>query len=551
MTDLPLAGTPPGVLDPAGPDEPDDTSVLAVFRNRPFLLLWLSQAFTQIGGNMVIYGLTVIILETTRSNTAVSILILTFLGPAVLFSAVAGVYVDRFDKRVVLIVTNLLRSLAFVALFLVGGNLPAILVLNVVVSTITVFFGPAEAAMIPQLVPRHQLTAANGVFTLTLNAAFAIGFALLGPIVVTLMGAPALIVVVAACYLIAAGFCWTLPAAPPVPQNGAAAGVAHDTGEAVGSVVDQLREGLAFIRTTPKIKWALLYLGIAASLVGVLGVIGPNFARDALLLEPKDFVVVVLPLGFGIVMGILVLNNYGDLIPRRRLIEGGLVALGILLAMLAGAGPITRALQRAETATGLGSIADFTSLLAIVVLIALLAGVAYAFVAIPSQTQLQEEIPEEARGRVFGILNMLVSVASFAPIIIVGPVADLFGNATVLFLVAVAIFVSGIVSIIRRGRLRPEESTAKSKGPKRQAGLDPVAVSLQADLEVGHRRTSRKADGAGQASALDPGATQPTDAAATQPFEATAAADADAGPVAVAAPPTASEPDDDAGISPS
>ena len=112
-------------------------------------------------------------------------------------------------------------------------------------------------------------------------------------------------------------------------------------------------------------------------------------------------------------MGILVLNNYGQLFPRRRLIEGGLVALGILLALLAGAGPITRALQRAETATGLGSLADFTSLLAIVVLIALLAGIAYAFVAIPSQTQLQEDIPEEARGRVFGILNMLVSVASF------------------------------------------------------------------------------------------------------------------------------------------
>ena len=139
---------------------------------------------------MVIYGLTVIILETTRSNTAVSILILTFLGPAVLFSAVAGVYVDRLDKRVVLVVTNVLRSLAFVALFLVGGNLPLILVLNVVISTITVFFGPAEAAMIPQLVPRRQLISANGVFTLTLNAAFAIGFALLGPIVVTHHGRP-------------------------------------------------------------------------------------------------------------------------------------------------------------------------------------------------------------------------------------------------------------------------------------------------------------------------------------------------------------------------
>ena len=454
-----------------GDDDPEEAGALDVFRNRPFLLLWLSQAFTQIGGNMVFYGLTVIILESTSSNTAVSILILTFLGPAVLFSAIAGVYVDRLDKRMVLVVTNVLRFAAFVALFFVGDSLPAILVLNVVISTITVFFGPAEAAMIPQLVPRKQLIAANGVFTLTLNAAFAIGFALLGPIVVTLAGAPALILIVAACYLVAAGFCWTLPPSPPAMALVPGA-MAHDAEEAVGSTLAQLREGIAFIRSNPKIKWSLTYLGIAASLVGVLGVIGPNFARDALGLEPKDFVVIVLPLGFGIVMGILVLNNYGRHFRRRRLIEGGLVALGLLLAMLAAAGPISRLLQRAETATGLANLADFTSLLAIVVLVALLAGVAYAFVAIPSQTQLQEDIPEEVRGRVFGVLNMLVSIASFLPIIIVGPIADAVGTSWVVAGAAIVVLLVAVGSILRA----PPSDETMSPGGLVDA-VDPIAIS--------------------------------------------------------------------------
>ncbi len=488
MTDLPQPNVLSGMTDP---DDGGEPGALDVFRNRPFLLLWLSQAFTQIGGNMVIYGLTVIILEATRSNTAVSVLILTFLGPAVLFSALAGVYVDRLDKRWVLVVTNLLRSAAFVALFFVGDLLPAILVLNIVISTITVFFGPAEAAMIPQLVPRRQLTSANGVFTLTLNAAFAVGFALLGPIVVTLAGAPALILLVAVCYLVAAGFCWTLPPAPPVGQPEAR--IPHEAEAAVGSTFTQLQEGIAFIRSNRRISWSLVYLGIAASLVGVLGVIGPNFARDALDLEPKDFVVVVLPLGFGIVMGILLLNNYGMHFPRRRLIEGGLVALGILLGFLAAAGPIARLLQRAETATGLGSLADFTSLLAIVVFVALLAGIAYAFVAIPAQTQLQEDIPEDVRGRVFGVLNMLVSVASFAPIIVVGPVADLIGNVNVLFLVALSILGFGLLSIFKRGHLRPEEVHATARGPVHPAGFDPVAVALAAEVESSGRRGSRSA----------------------------------------------------------
>ena len=71
---------------------------------------------------MVLFGLTVIVVDSTKSNTAVSPLILTFLVPAVLFSAVAGVYVDRIDRRTILVATNILRGLAFIALYLVGDQ---------------------------------------------------------------------------------------------------------------------------------------------------------------------------------------------------------------------------------------------------------------------------------------------------------------------------------------------------------------------------------------------------------------------------------------------
>ena len=74
--------------------------------------------------------------------------------------------------------------------------------------------------MIPMLVPKRQLLSANGIFTLTLNAAFALGFTLLGPLIVKIAGAPALIAVVAALYFVAAVFCWTLPPAPPALARG-------------------------------------------------------------------------------------------------------------------------------------------------------------------------------------------------------------------------------------------------------------------------------------------------------------------------------------------
>jgi MFS family permease len=400
----------------------------------------------------------------------------------VVFSAVAGVYVDRIDRRVILVATNVLRGASFVALFLVGTNLALILLLNVAVSTVTVFFAPAEAAMIPVLLPRAQLLAANGIFTLTLNAAFALGFALLGPLVVNVASPEAVILVVAALYFLAAVFCFTLPPSPPVNGQGngdarhLGAAVVGETERAVGSTVAQLREGLEFIRSNRTVGWSLLYLGITASLVGVLGVLGPDFAQSALGLDAKDFAVVVLPLGFGIVTGILLLNAYGRYLPRRRVIEGGLIVLGVLLAALAVAGPISRLLQRADGPGGF-DLSGVTSLLAVVVVIAFGAGIAYGFVAIPSQTQLQEDLPEDVRGRVFGVLNMLVSVASFLPIIVVGPISDLIGTTAVIVVVAVAVLLAGLASVAKRGPLLATDARPAAD-PR---AVDPIAAALGAD----------------------------------------------------------------------
>lgn len=493
----PPSDVDPGMVDPAatdgsggadGPGAPDTTAEAegpgAVFRNSSFLRLWLSQVLTQIGGNMVLFGLTVIVAEG-GSNTAVSLLILSFLVPAVLFSALAGVYVDRLDKRIVLILTNVLRGAAIVGLYLVGANFALILILNIFVSSVTVFFAPAELAMIPKVVPRHQLLVANGIFTLTLNAAFALGFALLGPLVINLAGPEAVILVVAVLYFIAAFFCFTLPSSPPTAADVEPVHPLGETQQAVASTVEQLREGLAYIKDNRSISWSLLYLGIAASLVGVLGVLGPDFARVALGLATKDLAVIVLPLGFGIVMGILLLNAYGKYLPRRRVIEGGTIALGGLVMALSAAGPISRFLQSADTGSALVDLSALTSLLAIVVVIAFAAGVSYGFVAIPSQTQLQEDLPEEVRGRVFGVLNMLVSTSSFLPIIIVGPISDLIGTTTVIFAVGLAILAAGIASVVLRG---PLPATARASADPHVE--DPIAAAL------GHDRPRWRSDDA-------------------------------------------------------
>jgi membrane-associated protease RseP (regulator of RpoE activity) len=69
-------------------------------------------------------------------------------------------------------------------------------------------------------------------------------------------------------------------------------------------------------------------------------------------------------------------------------------------------------------------------------------------VAVPAQTSLQEELPGDVRGRVFGVLNMLVSLASFVPIIVAGPLADVLSAAAVIIIFAAFVMIIGVASMV-------------------------------------------------------------------------------------------------------
>jgi len=406
-----------------------------VLANPRFVALFGSQILTQVGGNMVLFGLTVTVFGLTDSSTSVSILLLTFLVPAVVFGAIAGVFVDMFDRRWILISTNLARAGLYLLLIPFSDQLGVIYTVTAVVATLTTFFAPAEAAMIPLVVKREQLMAANSLFILALQASFVVGFAVLGPVAQTVFGTETLIIIVAAAYGLAGLFCWILPSAPPSQAGQASLQSARN---AVAATFEQLSEGLVYIRRNHNVLWSLVYLTMVASLIGVLGVLGPDFAKSVLGLQEGDLVVVLLPLGAGLISGIVVLNVIGKYLPRRRLIEGGMVALAISLVIL-GLAQNLDTLRRGD---------DISALLAVVVVVAFVAGICYAFVAVPAQTSLQEELPPDVRGRVFGVLNMLVSLASFVPIIVVGPLADFVSAAAVIVTSAVIVGVVGVLSMI-------------------------------------------------------------------------------------------------------
>jgi MFS family permease len=407
----------------------DLTGAGSVFRNRSFVYLWSAQALSQLASNMVLAALIATVVETTGSNTANAVLILTFLVPAVLFSTLGGVLVERGDAKVIMLGANVLRAVGTVLFIFVAPTtgtaiVPLLYLINFMIATATAVFAPAELTSIPRIVNRRHLMAANSIFILTINATFAIGFGFMGPLLLNVLGPTAVYVVVAVMFGLSAAAILPLPSVKPDHE---AAAVSAAAGRAVRELVGQLTEGVAFIRANRRIAWSLTYLGIAASLIGVLGAIGPGFAKDILLLRTEDFFFIMGPAGLGAVVGILFLNSYGKGLPKRLAIDIGLIAMGVTLVALALVRPITALLGPAflPLENAIPSISPLVSLIAVVVVIAVFAGLEYAFVAIPSQTALQEELPGEVRGRIFGILNTLLSLASFLPVIAAPAVADI------------------------------------------------------------------------------------------------------------------------------
>ena len=409
---------------------------VGLLRNRAFLAVWSAQILSQTAANAVTSALIILVAELTHSNTSSSFLILLAIIPAVLFGIGAGVLVDRTDRRFVLVVTNALRGVAVLPLLFAGTSLTAAYLVNFLVAAVTIFFVPAESAAIPGIVRKRDLMVANSLFTFTFNGSFLLGFIILAPIAVSLYGFDFLWVVITAMFGISSLLCATLPPSPP-PQKAAHLISAELAERAINETRQGISEAFHYLRATPLVTWSMVYIALTYTLIAVAGALAPGFVREVLKLGERNVVVLVAPAGVGVVLGLGLLNVVGSRMSRANAIGTGLVVVGLALLGLAAARPFAEVFT-SRLGGVLGEALPF--FIAMISVTAFFFGVAYAFITVPAMTLLQEQLRDDIRGRVFGVLNVLVSIFSFLPLIFVGPIADVWGVAPVFVLAAMVVF---------------------------------------------------------------------------------------------------------------
>src|SRR5689334_9628741 len=283
---------------PANKRDEQGSDWRAVLSNRFFVYLWLAQILSQVAQNTISYILVVQVGQLTEgSGTAIAGVITAFTAPAVLFSAVAGVFVDRASKKRVLVITNALRAIVVLAYVLTVAiphfnavfALPILYAATFVFSAVSQFFIPAEASTIPLLVDRDDLVAANALFNFTLTLAQLAGFIIVGPILAPLLPLTAIYVIFFAFYAICAWLTWRLPDREMRRTRTVSGRLVPNARvrDEVRIAYGEFQEGWRFIRGDRGLMTAILYWSVAISVLMMLATIGPAFLNKVLHVDPE------------------------------------------------------------------------------------------------------------------------------------------------------------------------------------------------------------------------------------------------------------------------
>ncbi|HLD11652.1 MAG TPA: MFS transporter, partial [Patescibacteria group bacterium] len=323
----------------------------------------------------------------------------------------------RLDRKLLLLTTTTFRAFLFFLFSYVDHSVSSLIVFSFMLSTVNLFFGPAEAATIPTIVSHEYLFAANSMYMFTMFSTVLTGYMIAGPLL-GVLGNENIFLLLGFLLLFASFFIGKMPSV----GNGTKPASDLFATE-LSDIFRDLLAGLKYLvehRATTLLP--VLQITLTQALLSMLLVIAPGFAIDILNIDIKaSSYLLIGPGGVGFVVSLIWMNLYARQMSPARLIVGGILLAGVTLFLLT----------------------FFHTLLFSMVFLFFL-GLASPLIAIPAQTQLQRNLSEEFRGRVYGILIMSVSVAALLPVAITGFLADLFGIVEVVFFVSILTLLFGL-----------------------------------------------------------------------------------------------------------
>lgn len=428
----------------------EKSNFASVIANQGFLNLWINQILVQLSFNSLNFALIIWVFKLTDSNTAVSALLLAIFLPAVILGLFTGVLVDVVDRRKIIMVVDFFLSLLFFSLIFLKGNYLAILAVTFLVNTLAVFYSPAEASAIPIVVKKNQLLTANSLFSATLYSSFLIGFGLAGPLLNHLginfvFGLGAVVLMIA--FLLSLLF----PSIKSVPDKMGGKLILALSKRNYSQIKEigifEILETIKLIRGKLPVLSSIVILAGVQMGIGIIAVLFPGFLEKALQIKATDAsYVLVIPLGLGIVIGGIILGKFGNSFIKRKLVAKGILFAGLLSFFLGIAPLISPAINYFRHPKPVPFLYQLP-LSKILVIGSFFLGIALVSILVPSQTVLQENTPEEDRGKVFSVLGVAMAGLALIPVLLAGILADIFGTTPIFIGLGFLIIMVGLFGL--------------------------------------------------------------------------------------------------------
>lgn len=384
-----------------GSDENQNASFADVLRNRNFLALWLGQVISQIGDSFTFLALLIMVNQLTGSTVSMGMMMISLTLPQLVFSFLAGVIVDRLDRKKIMIFSDLLRGLLVLAFLMVRSaeQIYSLYIVGFLVSTVSVFFWPAKTAMIPRIVEGEAgLLSANALSQTIRVAAMLIGPALAG-FLIAWLGTSLAFVVDSLTYLVSAIAIVTITTG----------GETRDE-ERIGIRMfwQRFTEGFSYMLRHSTVLGIIVTVMVALLGIGAIEVLFVPYLQGEFGVGPEGLGFAQTAQGIGMLLGSVLIGNLAARFRLTRIIAWSIAMLAVAVALC-------------------GLVNHF-----ILILSALfIAGLGLAPLNAALSTLMQTTVPDEKLGRVGSVVDTCTTLSYLISMSGAAFLADVFGMRTV------------------------------------------------------------------------------------------------------------------------
>jgi MFS transporter, DHA3 family, macrolide efflux protein len=399
-----------------------------VLRLPAYRRLWLGQLVSEAGDGLTNLALLLLVNHLTGSTAAIAAMAIVLAIPPLTIGLFAGAYVDRADRRRIMLASDLLRAATVLGFVFVGSaeNLWLLLILAFVQSSVGTFFTPARGAVIPKVVPTEGLLAANSVAQATRVVAGVVGAGLAG-LLIGMLGVfwPAF-VLDALSFLASLVLILGLPAAvgridgSPAGSATSAAAVPSQTG--IGA---SLKLGLSRVAHSRLLSTTILSLAVVMLGLGAVNVLFVPLLIRVLEVSPAWFGPVDIAQSASMILAAGMVGSIAARVRPTTIVTVGLVGIAILIALT---GVVTAIWQ--------------------VLLLMFLVGWFVSPLQAAVVTMLQVNVADAERGRVMSVLNAAISAATILSMAFAGIAGDIVGVRNVFLLAGGIVAVAAVISLV-------------------------------------------------------------------------------------------------------